>query len=707
MNSIPFLLLAALFIVVPPVSSLAEEAESASTPRVEDERLPEARRLARFIAARILDGMDGRTWLVAPGINSIIAEELRAEASARSVTLRLIDKMNPGDLPDDVRTAIEGKGGEFSDACAVNPFLFCRLWMERDKDGALRDLALLGLPALWTAGGAQMLPSGLVFLGTPVEEPTESEMDDRFEAASDLWGEIGDRLLDSELEPATTDAVDLRAFLRRHTSRFANELGVLLDRAGKHEEAFEAFTRALRLDSANLSAQLNRASAVKRGIRTDLQSEIVDELNRRASEGIPEDIAWSLALQFGPVTHPEDFVPFGWAWAMSGLAYGADPERRAAVLDAVPEEHRKESATRLDAIQDGQIARTTGGLKALGLLVDPKTRAAAALVVAGNISGGTSEENARRREEWIRRAAEAGASAADIVMARFKGLVADGNLEATREFLEHELSGESVDNPLLWRNLVNIYANGGDVAALEKIVESLASAAESHPALAGPLASAQGVLLSLRNQPEAARGKLLESLADAPKDPSVLLMILRLDFQLGLREEARGHATALIELLPGEPFANYVLGSLAFAAADYETAVQHLARSVATDAKPYALNDLACALCAVGRNEEALKAIEAALQEEPKSAPMLDTYAAILIELGRWDDAYRAVLQAGAFHEGPPMPELRLREAAILLHKGDEAGARKALAAVELAAPDLDPLARRTFEKLRQQLESR
>ena len=62
--------------------ALAEDPAPASRPaderRADDERLPEARRLARYIADKILDGMEGRTWLIAPGLDASIAAELRA-----------------------------------------------------------------------------------------------------------------------------------------------------------------------------------------------------------------------------------------------------------------------------------------------------------------------------------------------------------------------------------------------------------------------------------------------------------------------------------------------------------------------------------------------------------------------------------------------------------------------------------------------------
>ena len=678
--------------------------------RADDERLPEARRLARYIADKILEGMEGRTWLVAPGLDAPIAAELRAAAELRGASLFLVDSLDPTALPDGVRAAIDALGPEYSDAAAINPFLFARLWMERDRDAALRQLALGGMPALWKASGAACVPSGLVFLGTPAA-PDKDALAARFAAATDLWDDVGERLLDSELEPSTAEAVDLRTWLRRRTSHAANILGAMLDGAGLREEAFEAYARAQRIDRENLSALMNRASAVRRGVHPESQADIVAELNRRNAAGFDEKATGNLALQFGPVVHPEDFVPFGWAWALSGVAYGDEAALKAGI-DALPENARASMAERLKAPLSAQIARTDGGLVVLKALADPAKRAAACLGVAKSVAGSTEgDANGRRLQGWLDRAKAAGATAADCALVLFESMVARGNIEGAKEFLREELATMDPPSTVLWRNYVNMLAAAGDADALAEAAARLAEARGEHAELAGIHTAAEGMLLVVRQEPRAARAKLVEALEAIPGDPTILTTLLRLDFQFAgedpaMREAAREHAKALVAIVPSDAFANYILGSLAFTEGDFETAAAHLARSVATDAQPYALNDLACALNALGRHEEALKAIEAALKAGGDDPAMIDTYAESLIGLGRWDDAQHAIFRARSLPGGADIPSLRLREAAVYLHKGDTPGAAAALRAVEPLVPQFAPSEKAAYDALRKQLDA-
>ena len=683
---------------------------SADERRVDDERLPEARRLARYIADKILDGMEDRTWLVAPGLDHSIAAELRAAAKLREAPLFLVDSLDASTLPDDVRSAIDALGPEFSDAIAITPFLFARLWMERDRDAALRQLALGDLPALWKASGAACVPSGLVFLGVPAV-PDANALAARFSTATDFWDDVGERLLDSELEPSTAEAVELRSSLRRRASLAANILGTLLDGVGKREEAFEAYARAQRIDRENLSALMNRASAVRRGVHPESQADIVAELNRRNAQGFDEKATGNLALQFGPVVHPEDFVPFGWAWALTGVAYGDEAALKAGI-EALPENARAPMGERLKASLAAQIARTDGGLTVMKMLADSEKRAAACLAVAKSVAGsGDADGAASRLQDWLDRAKAAGATDADCALVRFESMVARGDIDGAKAFLRDTLVTMDPPSPILWRNLVNMLAAGGDADGLAEAVGHLAEAREAHTELGGIHAAAEGMLLVVRQQPEAARAKLVEALEAIPGDPTLLTTLLRLDFQFAgqdpaMREAAREHATALVAIVPSDAFANYILGSLAFSDGDFETAARQLARSVATDAQPYALNDLACALNALGRHEEALKAIEAALKAAGDDPAMIDTYAESLIGLGRWDDAQHALFRARSLPGGADLPSLRLREAAIYLHKGDTPGASAALRAIEPLVPQFAPSDKAAYDALRKQLDA-
>lgn len=704
-------LLASLLPLLPaPAPAADADGGPAAARPIDDERLPEARRLARFIAGKILDGLDGRTWLVAPGLDASIADELRALAALRDIPLVLVNTLDVEALPDDVRAAIDAMGPEYSDAIAINPFLFARLWIERDRDAAIRQLALGGMPALWKAAGAAYIPSGLVFLGEPAADKPDTEaLGERFDAADDFWDDVGERLLDSELEPSTAEAVELRAWLRRRASHAANLFGTILEGAGMTEEAFEAYSRAQRLDKGNLSALMNRASAVRRGVHPERQADIVADLNRRNAEGFDESATGNLAVQFGPVAHSEDFIPFGWTWALSGVGYGDEAALKAGT-EALPEAARDSLPGRMKGVLASQIASTDGGLVVLQALADPAKRATACLAVAKSIAGsGDVETNGRRLQAWIDRARAAGATSADGALVIFESMVARRDIDGAKAFLRRELVTMDPPSPVLWRNLVNMLSAEGDRAGLAESAERLAEAAETHPELAGIHTQAEGMLLALQDQPALAHAKLREALEAIPGDPTILTALLRLDFQFAgedpsMREAAREHATALLAIVPTDAFANYILGSLAFSAGDYETAERHLARSVQSDAQPYALNDFACTLSALGRHEEALKAIETALKSGVEDPAMFDTYAEALIGLGRWDEAQQAIFRARSLPGGGDMPSLRLREAAIYLQKGDTPGAAAALHAIEPLLPSLAPSERATYDALRRQL---
>lgn len=702
--SFPLLVPALVMLALCPAALRAQEDAAPAAASDDDGRLPEAQRMARFIARRLLADLNGRDWLVAPDLDAAVAAEFRAAAARGGTPVRLVETADMEALPEEVRVAVTARGEDFADALSISPALFARQWMESDREGAIASLAVFGMPSLWRAAGVVPVPSGLVFLGAPDAEAAQAGIAERLASATEAWDAIGDRLIDSELEPSTAEAVELRAFLRRHASLSANELGVLLERGGQAGDAFAAYTRAQRLDPDNLSALLNRASAVRRGARPDLQNALVADLNRRAAEGVPDELAWNLTLRHGAVAHPEDFVPFGWTWALSGLAYGDEEALRTAV-DTLPEDGRAAVAARLRASLDAQIMRTGTGLALVKALRDPATRAAACLTIARAVAAsGTGNADARRAAAWTARAAEAGAKPGDIAMVHFQALVEKGDIPGAREFLRTELAKEeSEDNPILWRNLVNLHVSGGDTEGLAAVVEALSAAASRHASLEGTASGARGMLMALRGGADEAYPLLATALESSPNDPSVLAMLLRIEFQKGMRDEARAHAAALLAVVPGDPFANYIAGSLAISDGDFEAAVQHLRRSADTDPQPYVLNDLACSLAALARYTEALPIAEAALKADAQNPAMLDTYATILIGLGRWDDAYRAVLRARAL-PGGDLPELRLREAAIYLHNGDTSSAA---ASLRTLAPDaLAPADRRTYEELQRQLSS-
>ncbi len=79
-------------------------------------RLSESRRLARFLAERVLDDLAGRDWLVWKDLDPLVADEIRTAAAAKKTPLLLLDSGDPARLSPEVRAAIAELGRDFAAA---------------------------------------------------------------------------------------------------------------------------------------------------------------------------------------------------------------------------------------------------------------------------------------------------------------------------------------------------------------------------------------------------------------------------------------------------------------------------------------------------------------------------------------------------------------------------------------------------------------
>lgn len=674
---------AALAVEVPPPGSFANEAQ----------------RIRVFLADCILDGLDGRDWLVAGTLNEF-AETLTTRAASRGIPLTLVDRAFPL-LPEAAQEKVKALGQDAVGATCLTPFFFARHWMETAPDEALAHLALLESPEIWHSASFDFVPSQLLYLGVKGNGKTQKNPEDCLASAEEIWDAIGEFLLDSEAEASTPDAAQYRQMLRVHASRAANEFGVLLESAGRLDEALEAYSRSYRFYDGNLSALMNKASLVKRGNHAELQGEIVAELNRQNAQTIPDVLRWGLEPVCGPVLHPEDFVPMGWAWALSGVRIG-DEKTFAAGLEGVREEFRDQVQKLLEPGRKRQVGTSDDAKKVFEALCDDKTRAAAALGLYREACQAGADE--RMLGHWRGIAEKAGTSSTDFCLADMAGCLAKRDVDGAKQILRKGLETDGANIPL-WRNLANLQSTTGDREGLAK---SLAGIQLLKEPPAGLLPFVQGLLFSMEGKTADARGEFLKSLEAWPGDAGVLDPLLRLDMQCADGAAAKSHAEILLQALPEHPFAHYILGSLAYADGQYEEAISHLQRSVAADPQAYAFNDYACALSAIGRYAEAAKAIEIALQQSPDNPSMLDTYAEALIGLEKWEEAEAAVRKALSQATDETQQSwcgaLRLHEAKILLHKGETQNAKESLRKAEMHEASFGPMESKLQNELKSSL---
>ena len=146
--------------------------------------------------------------------------------------------------------------------------------------------------------------------------------------------------------------------------------------------------------------------------------------------------------------------------------------------------------------------------------------------------------------------------------------------------------------------------------------------------------------------PEEARDYFVRAAAKQPNLVSVREQILRIDFQLLDKQNAREHARNLLRLDRLNGFANYVLGSLAIDGMAYDEAEAYLRRSIDAGPNVANLNDLAVVLIHKRQYEEAAVRVKQAMEADSTVGAVWDTLALIQMHDGKLDEAEASLSQS-------------------------------------------------------------
>jgi len=123
---------------------------------------------------------------------------------------------------------------------------------------------------------------------------------------------------------------------------------------------------------------------------------------------------------------------------------------------------------------------------------------------------------------------------------------------------------------------------------------------------------------------------------------AMLEYILSLDVWLVDKPTARERALRILRLDPNHERANYIMGSLNVEEQNFDSAIEHLKRAIATHPATYSLNDLAYAYLRKGEMAEAMKHAQEGLKIDENHYVLLDTYGEILVAEKRFDEAEKA-----------------------------------------------------------------
>jgi tetratricopeptide (TPR) repeat protein len=140
---------------------------------------------------------------------------------------------------------------------------------------------------------------------------------------------------------------------------------------------------------------------------------------------------------------------------------------------------------------------------------------------------------------------------------------------------------------------------------------------------------------------------------------------------------------------PDHADALHLMGLLSLKAAQHDLALEWLARAIRQVPKPHYLLDLATVLRLQGRLDEALKAIDKAVQLGPDAPQSWRDLAGLLIELRRHDEALLALDQLQKID--PNDWDAAMKRAALLLQRGRTEEAIACLDACVRLRPDHAP----------------
>lgn len=658
-------------------------------------------RVTRFVwryADAALDGLQGRTFLATTG-DGLFDSSFQLRARERGLELHTIDLAHE----NNPRVIREVTGAvptvRLANTARIGFRQLLKEWIGRRAEAG-SELALMSFPDYWHLGAWESQPSGLVFLGVPDGEASPDAASippDAFLALVDAF--------DKELEPITEESFGWRRrlayYVRQQVAFAGNNLAFLLERAGRDEAAFALYRRLHDFHPKHVPALLNWASLVRAGLHPEDQDAI-----RAAFEELQQDVKAQrhpelagLSFFSGYVSDPAAYAVAGWNWARSGeprlavvalrdAAERLGPDQQNALLAVLAEMH----------LAGGDAAASEKAWREV-LEDDPgDNRALVGLVNVCLLNGRTDEAR-----DWLAKARVAGVPEARLLQLEAALALSAGDTAAARTAADslRTLLPNAPEVPLLLSQVeVAAFRAAKTDAERDAALARLRAEVDALSALLGPEALpvllAAGESKRLEARYADSRQDYLAALSQMKPDdralPLALSYVLDLDFRLADKDAARLHAREMLSRSPDHAFANYILGSLALEAEQYESAEDYLSHAAeSSEGAFFVLNDLAVAQQQLHRLAEAEETARAALAAAPDEYSPHDTLGYILLEKGETAAALAEFEAAQKIFGTDPRVDLHIAMAALRLGDVDRArrlfnGLRED--AVDFAGPD-------------------
>ena len=667
------------------------------------------------VADRIISDLGGRDWFITDGT---LDDHLRLAAKRAGKELKLVCLQRDFD-----KTYVEylssvilksGIGGAYNKDLTYSLKLgilpFVQDWIAWDPEVA-KKLAIYGAPDLWRyKEDVDVVPEFLFFGADKSVKYDDKAWDSMKETlyAPEKWGSYR---LWKESDPIKR----MRLNIRRHAGFVANNRGVMLEDAGKKDEAFEAYEHVLNdIDFDNVCALFNeiemmgggyRKALAKKGTLTRRFNEIKDDPDRRYR-------LIHIYNYYGYIRNPDIFIRYGVDWARFGRPGEALNQIRRAI-DFIPSENRKSLMNILAALY-------------------------------------ASEQDRAKSRSMYEAVLEKDSSNHDALVGLMRLEMLNGNNAKALEYLEKAIA-ESGDDPRVRVEMAMAHLMKGETAQAIKLLRAAAESApdnmqtwsllaaaimqqidsEKDPKKKSELAKSleEDVLAAMEKQSRSptdyylqttraflllhkgekfrkeARDAFARAARQHPGAVATADIILGLDIALNDVADAEREAKEALKKNRKAPLANYVMGSIALQRGDYQEAESFLRRSIDNaNPIPLALNDYAEVLRRRGSLDEAERYARRTTEVAPALYVAWDTLASIILEKkGSLDEAEQCILKACELSKDEKGREKDVRMLITLARvqkaKGDMLKAKMTARSVTRRLSELSEYERQEFEE--------
>ncbi len=631
---------------------------------------PGADRLIARYAGAVVDDLGDRRWLLS---STIMDDQIAIELSRRQSPAHLI-RLNYGRssaMMQYVASLFEGNPRLQSLArIGMEPLL--DQWLD-SVPGVEQDVAIVTIPDLWMAAGYDAVPGRTMFTGASPGE--ELPLDAMMNEARLFWNSLGDEIARSETDDRGS-GITLN-WIKVHSSKVANNLGVLMDEQGRSEDAFSCYQQARLFEPENLSALMNMHVLAQREGWPELQ-DLEDELVVKTKDLTGRIQPVSLAAVYGFVRVPELFVNRGLSFAMSGKADLAIRDMKRALSLSGENPQLQIALAQLYFGQERDVE--SADYYAQVLRKDPDN--AAALLGLMRLAARRGDVEEARR--FLARLKEIGAPALAVKVEEASLEAITGSPAMAMTMLQ-EVVKEDKDNLAAWSLLAVLSTQLNDEKTSETAIKKLRDANVLSPAIQLVMAQAA----ANKNNREQARMLLSELLRQRPGNIPALEMLLRIDLSEGNRDEVQRTVERILNVDPANALANYMLGVYHYSREEYMLAESAYRASLETRRSAEALNDLAYVLHLLERNDEAEPLIRESLQINEANPAAWDTLGVILMKAGQLVDAEAAFQRSLMLR--PDNPNVVLNMALLMEQKGQAEDARGLVHELNARLNDLSP----------------